>query len=303
MNTHLGDILDDVPNLKFADDAEALAAYLKRVEAIKKANNVATVPLTSRRTEEFFDLAVRQHPPFKEGDRGFKDTVIYLSVIDHLKASPNQTGAFVSADDIFQHAKAGELARAATVSLETYGSLTDLNSQLSDRLDKAIKIAWQKDKEIVTAVLKTGQSEIEKYLSENLELSESEIGGFSRLIAVEGLRVQEIKNVQTPVPIEVKADEPVRISFDVELELRLIVQPFISPKQPLRLKVGEQAPPLGTLTISDLLQPQQQEQLLPWVAEIEAICPPSDKRYSKIEFVSVRSKGLSLRDLMTRPRA
>ena len=63
------------------------------------------MPLTSRSIAELFAIVVRQFSPFREADIGFKDAVIYFSIIDQLRTDAAHGGAFVSADRIFLDAK------------------------------------------------------------------------------------------------------------------------------------------------------------------------------------------------------
>lgn len=274
----------------------ALDGYRKLAQQVKEEWKIETVPYPSRDVGELLKMAVQHQPPFSKEDKGFKDAIIYLSVIDHLAKTPSEFGAFISGDRIFADEKVDDLAKSAGVSLIRYSNTDDLYNELMSWLEGAMKLGWEKDKQRAEEALKQRIPDIEGFLLENLELSKNEIGLGTRLVVIQGLKVSGIKNVRTPPLTERAKNEPVKISFDTQLELRVMVERLYLPPPPSRLKVGEQAPRVETLTLSDVLRgPIQEEQVLPWIAEVEALSPPGDSEYKNIELVSVRSKGLSLR--------
>jgi len=279
----------------------AIEGYHKLTQEVMKKWKINSIPLTARNIGEVFKFAVQHHAPFAKQDKGFKDAVIYLSVIDHLVKTPSVAGAFVSGDKIFRDSQVGELAKSTGVSLATYSNTDDLYNELMSWLEGAMKAGWEKDKQRAEEAIKQKMGDIEKFLLENLELAENEIGVGSRLVAVQGLKVTGITNVRTPPLTDRSKNDPLKISFDTKLEVRAIIERFYFPPPPFRLKVGEQVPQLEGLTLSEALRgPIQQEESLPWIAEVEAQAAPGDSEYKTINVVSSRSKGLSLRDAMLR---
>src|SRR5437867_4378340 len=79
----------------------AVEGFRKCTQEVKDRWKIEAIPLTSRNLDEIFRFAVEHHAPFAKGDKGFKDAVIYLSVIDDLAKTPSVAGAFVSFDKIF----------------------------------------------------------------------------------------------------------------------------------------------------------------------------------------------------------
>jgi hypothetical protein len=300
VNKYLDELGEKEVSLNVATEQQAMAAYSKKVEQIKSVWNIRNVPVTSRSVDELFEIVVRQFSPFNEGDIGFKDAVIYFSIIDHLKADAAHVGAFVSADRIFLDVRIRGLAKAAAVSLDVYTDLGDLHTELTNRLEQAIRVGWDKDKQRAGASLKSKEAEIEKFITENLELGEFDLGLGTKLVAVQTLQVRDITNVQTPPPIERKENEPVKLSFDVEIELKALVEQSISLYQPSRLKVGQEAQQRQIAGVFEMLRPVQENQFLNWRVEVEAVSPAGDKEYTKIQLLAVRSKGrvLRLRDVM-----
>jgi hypothetical protein len=166
-------------------------------------------------------------------------------------------------------------------------------------LEGAMKVGWEKDKQRAEEAITKRIGDIEKFLLENFEVSENEFGLGSRVVGVQGLKVTGIRNVRTPPLAERQKDEPVKISFEAQIELDAVIEQTYIPPPPSKFKVGERGLKYEGITLSALLSGStQQERVLPWTAEIEATASPDDGEYENIKFVSARSKGMSLRDMM-----
>lgn len=281
--------LDDVAVVK---KDVAIAAYQKKGKKLKEEWKIETVPLTLRATDELFRMAVCDEPPFQEKDVGFQDTIIYLSVLDHLVKEPKHVGAFISQDRIFSDPKVLDHAKAAGVSIEVYTNIEDVYKELDNRLESVMKQAWDRDKKRAEDALTQRLSDIQKFLAENLEISEDDLGFGRSILAVRNLEVQRVRNVETPFLLDRKENEAVRISFEIELTVTLEVdRPYI-PQLASRLKVGQEAPRLETRPLGEFLAvPIHEERIFPWLAEAEATAASDDKEYKNIQFSSVRSKG------------
>ena len=177
----------------------ALAAYREWTKKLKKEWEIETVPLTLRAADELFRMAVCGEPPFQEKDVGFRDAIIYLSVLDHLVKEPKQVGAFISQDRIFSDPRLFEHAKAAGVSIEVFTNIEDVYSELNNRLEAAIKKAWDSDKKRAEVALMQKLSDIQRFVSENLEISDDALGFGRSILAVRNFEVQGVRNLQTPV--------------------------------------------------------------------------------------------------------
>jgi hypothetical protein len=283
----------------FPTEEAVMEEFRKRTQEIKEKWKIGSIPLTSRNLDEIFRFAVEHHAPFAKEDKGFKDTVIYFSVIDHLAKTASIQAAFVSFDKIFGDPKVTELTKSIGVDLAMYSNIEDVDKELTSWVEGVMKTLWQKDTQRAEESIKKKTTEVEKFLLDTFEVSESEFGFGSRVVAVQGLELKAIRNVRTPPLDERRKDEPVRISFEAQIELNAIVEQTYIPPPPSKLKVGERGPKYEGINLGALLAgPTQQERVLPWNAEIEATSSPDDKEYETITFVSARSKGMSLRDMM-----
>ena len=118
-------------------------------------------------------------------------------------------------------------------------------------------------------------------------------------LAVRDIEVRGVRNVQTPFVLDRKENEPVNISFEIELILKLQVERLSVPQISSYLKVGQESPRVETRRLSEILAgPTQEEQTVPWSAEAEAEAPAGDKTYETLRLISVRSKGRNLTRLL-----
>lgn len=252
-------------------------------------------------------MAVQRHPPFQEKDRCFRDTVIYLSAIDHLRDAPQHVGAFVSQDKIFKDKKVAELTTTTEVQVEVYEKVDEVLVILRDRLEAIVKKQWEEHQQHAASSLDAMRARIERFIAENLEIPEWQLGVWGRLIAIPRIKVLSITNVRTPPPIGREPDKSVRISFEAEINLYVLVEAFPLPR-PRTLKVGEEtlsfsplamvleevlkeqeASPL-TLPAAARLGPKWEELKLQRVVEVEATATVINGEYRDIQLVSVRLK-------------
>jgi len=280
--------------LVLPDKEKALTSYRCRVGEIKKIWELESIPVTTRSTTELFRMAARRDAPFKEEGAGFQDAVIYLSVIDDLARSSERIGALVSQDSIFK-SKKDELvasAKSSGVALEIYHSLQDVIDALRQRLRAEMIREWEERKRKVEIGLKNQMPQIEKFVAEKLELSYGEFGFGEKLIEFKGFEVKDLRNVRIPI---VRKAEPEKISFELELELDVVIEKMLAPStviSPPSVKVGEKAPPPEARFFAEIFPPPKiEEQIIPWSVEVEAEVPADDTEYKTIELSSLVSKG------------
>src|SRR5262249_27818984 len=111
--------------INLPDGVKALDNYIAIVNKLKAKYRLTTVKFTERPVADIFRMAADRHPPFKPGkdDVGFRDAVIFLSVLDDLMGTKNQVGALVSRDDVFHDSRIITFAAAAGVTLRVFRSV------------------------------------------------------------------------------------------------------------------------------------------------------------------------------------
>jgi len=77
----------------------------KRNEVVNKYA-IAISPFTTRSVEDIFELATKYVTPFEHDKKGkgFQDTVISMSILEHLNTQPNVKAVFITKDEAFKRA-------------------------------------------------------------------------------------------------------------------------------------------------------------------------------------------------------
>jgi hypothetical protein len=296
---HLGEPEPNAIKLVLPDKDKSLEGYRRRVLEVKDGWGLESIPIATRAISELLRMAARQDAPFKEEGAGFQDTVIYLSVIDDLKQKSDCVGAFISQDAMFRNKKDAliTLARSSGVDLEIYHSLQEIVVPLKERLRAEMIKDWGERNSRVEQALKAKLPDVEKFVSQNLELVDGDLGLGVKVLDFKNLKVVELKNVRTPVVRKEK--EPEKLSFELELELDVLVEEaFIPSIAKSRIKVGEKASPPQPFRFGDIFAgPVVEERRIPWSVEVEGVVQADDADYKNIQFSSVLSKGTSLMGL------
>lgn len=253
------------------------------------------VPFAARTVQDYFGAACRQTPPFKREGAGFQDSVIFSSLIEHLRNSPAKDAVLVSNDGIFKDARITKEIKAADLHLTVIETLDKVEEQLRHRLNERERDEWQHDQQRLADELKTQLDGIQKFIVDNLMLSPWKFDPMLRIRAVPSLKLQRFKEVRTPPLAEKrekqKAGGRVDVSFDAEVELELAVERLPSFEPP-NLTVGEAQSLASTSKplIFGFGNPLIDTIRHPCTVEVQATAKPIHDGYTDIQFVSVRLK-------------
>ena len=219
----------------------ALTAYRQHVLSLRQKYNIGTVPFTSRLVTDIFTMACRYQPPFKrakDGDAGFRDAIIFLSVVDDVRSVGNAVGALVSGDRIFKHAEIASFARAQNVRIEIHASVDAIYDALMGSVAETVKKVWDEQTAIVERRLLGHKEEIREFITRTLEVPAVGVVPSGRVRWAHRIEVLGIRNVRIPHPWDTQATEAIRFSFDVEAKLYITVEKYVVA-EPRRVKVGE----------------------------------------------------------------
>ena len=291
----MANITADGFTLASPDRNQLRNAYRIIVQDLKEKWAIVSVPLTSRPLDEIFRMSIRRVPPFQEEGKGFQDTVILLSVIDHLCEATGQVGAFISRDTDFKEQEVTKLTGSIGAQIKLYKTISEISEVLMDQMRENIreniKSEWERDQREVAELLKTMLPQIEEFITKNLEVPKWQLFLEGRIVAVPRIEVTQIKSVQTPLLSEKKDGQLVKISFDTKVNLHAVIERF-PPLTPL--KVGEELlaeePPAQELRIGvgALQGPKRETEILQRVVGVEATATIRDNGYKDIQFVSAR---------------
>lgn len=208
------------PAPEVPDEAVARRQYRTTVQRIKEEWGFETVPLTTRGLEEIFSMAIQHAPPFKQEGAGFQDTVIYMSVIDHLRQNGG-AAAFLSNDAIFKKYRESilQLAEEGGVRLRLYRTVGELEKEFEQELSEEIGNALEQDRNRVTEILKARLPQIEDFIVKNVEIPKAHpfVGDLAQLERIEPL---DVEYVFTPYR---NNDEPVNVSFQVPIKAHVLL--------------------------------------------------------------------------------
>ena len=83
-------------------DTETNAAYVRKVADLLTSTGIKSIPLPSVSCDELLGFAIRQEVAFEDEGKNFQDSLIVLSVVDHMKTAPKSVGVLVSRDGVFK---------------------------------------------------------------------------------------------------------------------------------------------------------------------------------------------------------
>jgi len=276
------------------------------VDALKQKYGLSTVPFTGRPVTEIFEMATIRHPPFKPGkeDVGFRDAVIFLSVVDDLVAVKGQghRGALVTRDGAFHDPRIIEFAARAGVELQVFRSVTAVYDSFLEALASYAKVKWDESAAQARHSLESRLPEIQKFISENLEISEWGFLSNARVVAVPRIEVAAVGDVRIPDPLAPLRDR-IRLSFDVRTKFDARVERFPLLPTPRRLKIGqEEQTGLGDVSLglaapfraslSDLINEPTEKTELVRVVRVEASADPKFETFS-FESVSITGEVIT----------
>jgi len=144
--------------------------YLATVEALKQTFLVTPTP--QLQTPDLLKMAIAYELAFEEGDKGFRDTVIFLSAAEEVKNSPKPiTALFVSRDKVFREKK--ELleswAKSKGASVVLCETLEEVEQSLEQRQQAGIRAQIEANRQALEGTLRRHLGDIQDWLEHNVE--------------------------------------------------------------------------------------------------------------------------------------
>lgn len=180
--------------------------------------------------ETLIGMAVKKVAPFERGgEKGFRDTIILFTIIEHMKGSGYTNAILLSADKIFTEDVVTNRLKNEGLNVLVAKNLADANGQVEKLIDEAIKFITEEEEQAIKSFLVKHSTQIFDYVLKNAGVSEqflSERGGFFGLDHIESVlavRPKEISKVslghtvrKEPFPKDV---QPITISVSTEFDL------------------------------------------------------------------------------------
>lgn len=210
----------DVNKLK-----EELSEHL--TNSFKRDNiNIFDVPFEIFDIKELVNLAINKVKPFTDGDKGFKDTIILHSIINHCKNNINWQHLFLTSDKKdFNNVSAKSKIDSSGVKLEIFFSVDEITKYLNKFINE-MGLTYMRERSInIKTFLVSNKETIFDYVK-NERFSNSfytkGLLGFPTLLEICSVNFIDIKHHFANY-LEDSTDGDVDISFVVSLEYKLKV--------------------------------------------------------------------------------
>jgi hypothetical protein len=229
------------PHIELPTVPEGLAQYRETVTALKASLEIQRSPTTQRSVYELLSMSILHVSPFATSDRSFRDSVIVVSIIDHLSAAKEPIRAMLVTNDAFFDNK-GQTTESGSILDVVVKDLPVVDKTLRSMVEREWLTAWLADTELATAALEKDKERIAQFLTENLSIP---AGGFFRpkIKAIRGLTLNTITDFVTSNQNPASRAEDVieQVSFNVAITLHETVEIYPLPEaRQLSFRVGEE---------------------------------------------------------------
>lgn len=207
--------------------------YLASVESLK--DTFLQTPTPALQFQDLLSNALGYELAFEQGDKGFKDTVIFLSAMEEVRGSSRPTTAvFVSQDGVFRKKKEHLEAWASSVgaSLSLCENLEDIERALEHRQTTQIQEQIESERQALESALDQRLADVQHWLDRNVEFWNWQIVPF-KIYKTEVLRLLSATSQHGSSRPEVVS---VKVSFKVEATLLgSYLETLLTPSMPVSL--------------------------------------------------------------------
>ena len=288
---------DVLKQLQIPDVEGQLSDSVQKAEMVIGKWGIQVAPITSRPVEHFFKMAARKEAPFRKDGVGFKDAVIFFSLIDYLTGRRGcGTGGrvrlgFIASDSDFAHESLINAASDSGVELLLVKSIQEMNESMTSSLEDRGKAMFAQDRAQALDALEQMRPKIERMLNTELDIPASELFsvGPAETLDLNGVDLLTIDSVWTSFnPLLSNLSTPTKITADINIAIRLSVTRRVSSEQ-APLRVGEKwSQSLDLVARMAATKIETTEEALSKVAKIEAVGVKTPAGYRDLTQMSVR---------------
>jgi hypothetical protein len=246
-------------------------------------------------------MAARRRLPFTDRDKGFRDAVIFWSIVDHALSAGRGTCELVSGDAALAGEDLHRQAMTAGVHVTVYKTVNELADAHQASLDAAERKKAGDEQEKARAALEAGRAEIQKaVVPRAMQMPWDIEAAGGRLRGVEHAELGAIGHVRTPFPAQ---PGPVQISFDAEVRIYATIERYPTtppvPPSPFRAFSDRDSSALQDIFIAAVLE---RKVFTKHVAVEATAVRTADGKYEDIKVSAVRGTfSLSLAGLEDLP--
>ncbi len=175
-----------------APDAAMIAGELEALllEGLQK-NGIAVVDTLAPDIQELLQSAVKHIRPFEQGDRGFKDAVIFHSILQHAKGKGVKSFFLLSKDDIFGHPALKQKAEREGLRFQVWSSIGIGINELLEALKNINQLVLLQRAEQLRTFLLSQRDQIRSRVMEDGEINPWSYG-FSKILGTKEVDVEDI---------------------------------------------------------------------------------------------------------------
>lgn len=225
---------NDALNIRI-DDATLQGLVTEQQNNLLKKLGIEIAPLPSIDVEEIATNAVEEIPPFKKEDRGFKDELIVLSLIEYAQKLESPSAILISNDSIFSKQALKERFKSKNIELIVVTSLDEANKWFDNYLVKVGEVYDEEKRKKAYQFVQKHWDQIRDAIMEHVE----EVGAYdknlfpsgeippvtsvSEILKVDPLGIDRValgygRPVLLDLPVETPITIYVKVKFDIEIE-------------------------------------------------------------------------------------
>jgi hypothetical protein len=199
--------------------------------------------------QKLIDMAVRREAPFQgsgekgeRGDKGFKDTIILFTIIDHMESSSIKDAVFLTFDSIFSSKDLTSRLQNQGLNLFIAKSFKEATEYINKNIDNLVKQHIEEESKKIKEFLEDNFDYVTSFIVDNVEISEQFLkptgllGAFLSDHSLDNVSIIKIlkitpKSITSAKPGLIDKDEPKvenakAITFTVSLQFNLLVQEY-----------------------------------------------------------------------------
>jgi hypothetical protein len=222
--------------VEWPDEKTRTAAYTDAIARLADDWRWTVVPMPKVSLAEAVIQSIRHEPPFPAEDKGFRDSLIVWSLLDHLKKG--DILVMIGADKAFADARMIEPAKNRGIELHVFASpqaAWDVIEKLVRRRTAGeIFAAWEARSQRIVAALEQDRAGLEGFVRDNLRIPERPYGVEGRIETVHDVQVVGIEHAL----LRLFSDNLADASAELKLRVTVTISRY-TPSLPRAMRVGE----------------------------------------------------------------
>lgn len=199
----------------------------KRDEVVTKYA-IATSPFTRRPVEDIFELATKYVMPFEHDKKGkgFQDTVILASILEHLSTEPSLKAVLITKDGAFGKSNYDDLIAGFDGRRLQIGDLNTVWEELfRPYFNETIVKPWEEERQNALAAAKAIVLELQNFLGSHLTEAMLKPDSFATVVKLLSVDTVQVSSVDTPIPEKEQiADREVEFTIAASARCTAIVR-------------------------------------------------------------------------------